>query len=223
MARVDANSVAKRRAKAIAQRSVKMWEIGDGMSALDAILPTPVAETAFAVIDATAPQAITPGDERSIDQARADALVDLICLPPDMAPRISYQIQVISPDPDLDADPTRRLPTAAQARYVKARDQHCVNPGCRATRTEHDHTIAHTTGGPTLTKNLTLRCPKHHRIKHLPGWKATQDPDGTITLTTPSGRTYRTRPPDEEGIDPPTERVRSPLRLGPASADRPPF
>jgi hypothetical protein len=33
-----------------------------------------------------------------------------------MAPRISYQIQVISTDPDLNADPTRRLPTAAQAR-----------------------------------------------------------------------------------------------------------
>jgi hypothetical protein len=36
-----------------------------------------------------------------------------ICFPADLAPRISYQIQVISPDPDLNADPTRRLPTAA--------------------------------------------------------------------------------------------------------------
>ncbi|HEX3610206.1 MAG TPA: DUF222 domain-containing protein [Sporichthyaceae bacterium] len=77
VARLDANAVAKRRAKAIAQRSVKMWEIGDGMSALEATLPTPVAQAAFAVIDATAHQAITPGDERSIDAARADALVDL--------------------------------------------------------------------------------------------------------------------------------------------------
>jgi hypothetical protein len=31
----------KRRAAAIAQRPVKMWEIGAGMSALEAILPTP--------------------------------------------------------------------------------------------------------------------------------------------------------------------------------------
>jgi hypothetical protein len=119
-----------------------------------------------------------------------------------MAPRISYQIQVISTDPDLNADPTRRLPTASQARYVKARDQHCVHPGCRATRTEHDHTTAHTSGGPTLTKNLALRCPKHHRIKHLPGWSATQDPDG---------------------IDPPTERVLPPRPAIPAPDESPPF
>jgi hypothetical protein len=113
VARLDADAVAKRRAAAVAQRSVKMWEIGDGMSALEAILPTPVAQAAFAVIDATAHQAITPGDDRGIDAARADALVDLICFPADMAPRISYQIQIISTDPDLNADPTRRLPTAA--------------------------------------------------------------------------------------------------------------
>ena len=61
VARVDADAVAKRRAKALAQRSVKMWEIGDGMSALEAILPTPVAEAVFAVIDATAHQAVVPG------------------------------------------------------------------------------------------------------------------------------------------------------------------
>ncbi len=223
VARIDADAVAKRRAAARAKRSVKMWEIGDGMSALEAILPTPVAEAVFAVIDATAHQAITPGDERSIDQVRADALVDLICFPPDMAPRISYQIQVVSSDPDLDADPTRRLPTAAQARYVKARDQHCVHPGCRATRTEYDHTIAHGAGGPTLTTNIALRCPKHHRLKHLPGWSATQDPDGTLTLTTPSGRTYRTRPPDTDGIDPPTERIAGPGLPVPPTDDRPPY
>jgi hypothetical protein len=150
-------------------------------------------------------------------------LVDLICFPPDVAPRISYQIQVISPDPDLGADPTRRLPTAAQARYVKARDQHCVHPGCRTTRTEHDHTIAHGEGGPTLTKNLALRCPKHHRIKHLPGWSASQDPDGTLTLTTPSGRTYRTGPPDADGIDSPTERIAQAEPRAPVPEEPPPF
>src|SRR6202000_3037204 len=99
-------------------------------------------------------QAITPGDERSIDQARADALIDLVCFPADLAPRISYQVQLISPNPHLYARPTRRLPNAAQARFIKARDQHCVHPGCRATRTEDDHTIAHARGGPTPTQNL---------------------------------------------------------------------
>jgi hypothetical protein len=101
-----------------------------------------------------------------------------------------------------------------------------VHPGCRATRTEHDHTHAHGGGGgggPTLTTNLALRCPKHHRLKHLPGWSATQDPDGTLTLTTPSGRTYRTRPPDEDGIDQPVEKLPSPRQPSPDLPEQPPF
>ncbi len=206
VARIDADAATKRRTAALAERSVKLWDLGDGMSALHAVLPTEAAEAAFAVIDATAHAAMAPGDERGIDAARADALVDLICFPPQIAPRIDYRIQIVATDPDLDADPARRLPNAAQARYIRARDQHCVHPGCRATRTEDDHTIAHAAGGPTLTSNLARRCPKHHALKHLPGWSATQDPDGTLTLTTPSGRTYRTRPPDLDGIDPPVER-----------------
>jgi hypothetical protein len=223
VARIDADAATERRSAALAQRSVKLWDLGDGMSALHAVLPTAAAQAAFAVIDATAHQSLVPGDTRGIEAARADALVDLICFPAEMAPRIGYRIQIISPDPDLDADPTRRLPNAAQARWIRARDQHCVHPGCRATRTEDDHTIAHGEGGPTLTKNLALRCPKHHALKHLPGWSATQDPDGTLALRTPSGRTYRTRPPDPDGIDQPVEKIPPPEPQEADLPQHPPF
>jgi hypothetical protein len=160
VARVDADAVAKRRAKALAQRSVSMWEIGDDMSELRAVLPTAGAEAVWAVIDATAHQAITPGDERSIDQARADALVDLICFPPDVAPRISYQIQVVSTDPDLNADPTRRLPTAAQARYVKARD--LVTAAQRPTEPRTDRARE----CPPRLPGHPYRARPHHRPRH---------------------------------------------------------
>ena len=86
----------------------------------------------------------------------------------DIAPRIDHRIQLISPDPDLDADPTRRLPNAAQARFIRARDQHCVHPGCRATRTEDDHTIAHADGGPTHASNLKCLCRHHYLFAKLP-------------------------------------------------------
>jgi hypothetical protein len=221
VARADKDAVAKRRTKAIAERRVRVWDIGDGMSELSAFLPNAGAEALWAVLDATAHQATVPGDERTIDQVRADALIDLVCFPDGAAPRISYQVQVISPDADLNADSTRRLPNAAQARYIKARDQHCVHPGCRVTRTEDDHTIDWAKQGPTLTTNLALRCKRHHVLKGLPGWSATQDPDGTMTLTTPSGRTYRTRPPDEDGIDQPVERITPPKP--PPLPEHPPF
>jgi hypothetical protein len=223
VARIDAAAATKRRAAALAERSVRVWDLGDGMSALHAVLPSAAAEAVFAVIDATAQAAMVPGDTRGIDAARADALVDLICFPPEISPRVGYRIQIISPDPDLDADPTRRLPNAAQARWIRARDQHCVHPGCRATRTEDDHTIAWSTGGPTLTTNLARRCPKHHALKHLPGWSATQGPDGTLTLTTPSGRTYRTRPPDPDGIDLPVEKLPPPKPRPPDLPQHPRF
>jgi hypothetical protein len=147
--RIDPDAARGRRKAAHAERSVRMWEIGDGMSALHAVLPTEAAQAAFGVINATAQAALVPGDQRSIDAARADVFVDLLCFPPELDARISYQIQIISPDPDpdpdpdLDAEPTRRHPNAAQARWIKARDQHCRHPGCRRVAGEDDHTIAH--------------------------------------------------------------------------------
>jgi hypothetical protein len=210
VARIDADAVAKRRAAALVKRSVKMWEIGDGMSALQAILPTPVAEAAFAVIDATAHQATTPGDERSIDAVRADALVLTICFPADMAPRISYQVQVVSSDPDLSADPTRRLPTAAQARYVKARDlvtaaqrpteprtdrareraprlpghPHRARPHPRPRRRRRRRPHPHHQPGPALPQTPPSQAPP--RLERHPGPRRNPDPDHTIRTDLPN-------------------------------------
>ncbi|SNR91632.1 hypothetical protein SAMN04488107_0618 [Geodermatophilus saharensis] len=89
-------------------------------------------------------------------------------------------------------------PTAGLDRYVRARDRRCRFPGCRhpvPRRGELDH---HTPwpAGPTAVGNLAGYCAGHHRGRHqAPGWPHTVAPDGTLTVTTPSGLTATTTPP----------------------------
>ncbi len=60
---------------------------------------------------------------------------------------------------------TRRRPTEAMARNVRARDRTCRAPGCRrpATHADIDHTIPHSRGGLTIPRNLGVLCRYHHR------------------------------------------------------------
>jgi hypothetical protein len=105
----------------------------------------------------------------------------------------------------LDAKPRRYKPGKALAEHIRTRDPHCRWPGCRQPgRTDLDHTIPAENNGPTITGNLAALCRKHHRLKHLPGWECEQGEAGELTFTTPTGRTYRTRPPNIDGTEHPT-------------------
>jgi hypothetical protein len=96
------------------------------------------------------------------------------------------------------SDPGYR-PTAAVDRTVRARDVTCRFPGCRrpglgaGSGTDLDHTIPWP-AGPTDPTNLAVLCRRHHRLKHSPGWKVDLAPNGVMTWTAPSGRTYLTQP-----------------------------
>src|SRR4051794_27068083 len=84
------------------------------------------------------------------------------------------------------------VPTAAQRRWVAARDGTCRHPGCRnkAGWADLDHVVAHAEGGPTDCDNLCCLCRRHHRLKtHAPGWAFRLDSDGALLVTTPSGVT----------------------------------
>ncbi|SHF87769.1 protein of unknown function [Geodermatophilus nigrescens] len=89
-------------------------------------------------------------------------------------------------------------PGAALDRHVRARDRRCRFPGCRRPvpkRGELDHGTPWPLGA-TAAGNLTGFCTGHHRGKHqAPGWTHTLQPDGTLTVTTPSGLTASTEPP----------------------------
>ncbi|MEH3088553.1 MAG: DUF222 domain-containing protein [Microbacterium arborescens] len=84
-------------------------------------------------------------------------------------------------------------PTAAMARLLKARDQHCRFPGCRraAIRCEIDHTIDHALGGHTHIYNLAHLCQRHHSMKQFTHWGVRQIGGGVLEWTSPLGRVYR--------------------------------
>jgi hypothetical protein len=100
-------------------------------------------------------------------------------------------------------------PNAAQTRFVKARDRHCRFPGCSrpAEYVDLDHAIPYdhddpAAGGPTCVTNLVCLCRRHHRLKtHAPGWTFAMDPDGTLHVTPPGGRTRTTRPAGIAQVD----------------------
>jgi hypothetical protein len=90
-------------------------------------------------------------------------------------------------------------PGAALDRHVRARDRRCRFPGCRRRvprAGELDHHRPHAAGGDTAAANLAGYCTGDHRGKHqAPGWRHDLAPDGTLTVTTPTGLTATTEPP----------------------------
>jgi hypothetical protein len=89
-------------------------------------------------------------------------------------------------------------PSASLDRWVRARDRRCRFPGCRRRVPrggELDHDRPYPLG-PTSAVNLAGYCTGHHRGKHqAPGWRHVLAPDGTLTVTTPTGLTAVTSPP----------------------------
>ena len=88
-------------------------------------------------------------------------------------------------------------PAAALDRFARARDRHCRFPGCRR-RIPADGELDHLRpwpDGPTAAANLAGFCTTNHRGKHqAPGWTYAMTPDGTLTVTTPTGLTATTEP-----------------------------
>jgi hypothetical protein len=115
-------------------------------------------------------------------------------------------IQRLLAEPTVtDAQALSYQPSAALQRWIRCRDLTCCFPGCDrpAWLTDIDHTVAFNharpnAGGLTIPSNLKCYCREHHRVKTFhdgpTGWRDEQRPDGTIVLTSPTGRTYRTTP-----------------------------
>ncbi|CAH0242464.1 hypothetical protein SRABI128_02715 [Microbacterium sp. Bi128] len=95
----------------------------------------------------------------------------------------------------LDVD--RYSPTAAQRRFLAARDRHCRAPGCRApiTRCQIDHNHEAQNGGRTRLCNLCHLCVRHHTLKTESEWTVDQDPDGTLRFHSPLGYEHREKLP----------------------------
>jgi hypothetical protein len=86
------------------------------------------------------------------------------------------------------------------------RDHSCRFPWCgRRGSFDVDHIdpyVARDDGGPpgqTNSSNLARLCRFHHRVKTHGDWDYQRDPDGTLTWTSPLGRTYTV---DDHGTRP---------------------
>jgi Domain of unknown function (DUF222) len=73
----DPKSARDRHARRRADRRVWLSPAADGMAELGALLPAPAARAFYDALTALAEQAKAPGEDRSLDQRRADALGDL--------------------------------------------------------------------------------------------------------------------------------------------------
>jgi len=99
----------------------------------------------------------------------------------------------------LEASTTRHDPGTLVTETLLARHPVCAWPGCNRTSRDcdRDHTTPFAQTGTTTLTGLAPYCEYHHVIKDTPawGWTSTSHPDGSITLTTPTGHRYTTVPP----------------------------
>ena len=115
----------------------------------------------------------------------------------DLAPRSTVKLTpVVDLTTTISTDGYH--PTAAQQAQVAERDACCVFPWCgQQGRYDLDHIIPFVPpdeGGPpgqTNTENLARLCRFHHRVKTHGGWTYRREPGGSLTWTSPYGRTYR--------------------------------
>ena len=116
----------------------------------------------------------------------------------DLATSVRARVRPVIDPAKLGAEPGYR-PSAALAEFVRCRDLTCRFPNCDrpAEVCDLDHAVPFP-GGPTHPSNLRLLCRHHHLLKTFwsgpAGWSDRQFADGTIEWTSPTGRTYTTKP-----------------------------
>jgi len=118
-------------------------------------------------------------------------------LSPASAPATDPRDPVDAPPPTKPDPAPGYRPHAQLRRFVVARDETCVFPGCRqpATRCDLDHVDPFDHGRSaveqTIAANLQPLCRHHHRSKTHFGWRMHRDPaTGDVHTTSPGGITY---------------------------------
>ncbi|MDX6250456.1 MAG: hypothetical protein QOF10_3816, partial [Kribbellaceae bacterium] len=118
----------------------------------------------------------------------------------------------------LEASTTRHDPGPLVSETLLAAHPTCDWTNCNkpARTCDRDHGTPFTQTGTTRLADLRNYCELHHIIKDTPawGWKATNNPDGSTTHTTPTGHRYTTPPPTPGPIPQPPH---------PTNTDPPPF
>ena len=99
----------------------------------------------------------------------------------------------------ISMESNRRCFTEAQREFLRLRDGVCATPYCEAPIRHADHATPAADGGATSLDNGQSLCEACNYAKQAPGWKTHRDRDGTITVTSPTGHTYKSRAPNVPG------------------------
>lgn len=117
------------------------------------------------------------------------------------------------PTPVEDRDEDQHDPSQGLADFVRLRDDRCSGPGCSAPAhlCDLEHLVPHPRGR-TRAANLGPVSRRCHNAKTHGGWTLTPHPDGSVTWTSPEGRSM-TRP--SRTVPPDLSRLRLPARRQP--------
>jgi hypothetical protein len=98
----------------------------------------------------------------------------------------------------IDVGRTKRVISPPMKRALRARDGHCVWPGCErpASWSAGHHVMHWIHGGPTDLENLVLLCFRHHRMVHEGNWQIAKTDDGRIMTIAPLATFGLPRGPD---------------------------
>ena len=99
-------------------------------------------------------------------------------------------------------DSRQRCFDGGLAEFLVVRDQICRTPWCDAPVRHIDHVISVAAGGSTTATDGQGLCEACNHAKEAVGWRARPGPSGAgefVETTTPTGHTYRSRPPDPPG------------------------
>ena len=124
-------------------------------------------------------------------------------------------------------DEPQHNPTVGLVRFVQLRDPRCAGPGCSTTaqQCDLDHLIPHPTGR-TTANNLGPVSRRCHNAKTYGGWTLTPHPDGSVTWTSPLGRSTtrpsRNTPADLRNLRPPNPPPPPQQEQPAADGDEPP-
>lgn len=88
---------------------------------------------------------------------------------------------------------TRNPPPWLRRRVIGRDHGRCRWPGCGRPIRHLHHMVHWTREGPTDACNLMGVCWHHHHLLHEGRWEASGDADGEIVVTSPYGRTLRSR------------------------------
>lgn len=169
--------------KAVEDRAVRRSETADGTAVgwLGISHTVDQLMTAEHALTLAARQLREAGDDRTLDQLRADIAVD---------PDSTWHRMLVDPAGAMIELSTKSYaPTPPIWRHVIAQWGGCFRPGCDepATTSETDHRVPFPRGA-TSTGNLWPACEEDHKAKHAPGFSLSQDAGtGSYVVHTPAG------------------------------------